>query len=256
MEGGVNHFEFIRHFFDHFFIDGLGHDLLHESVIGLLAQNLDHAALDSLVKITALEAGEDIDGFHLLGDGVRLLGGQLGAVGPVDLVAVILLGVVAGGDVQAGDSAIVQHGKAQLRGGAQGVKDAHMHAVGSHDTGGLPGEGLAVEAAVISDGDAPALCFLALGGNNVGKGLGGVTDDVHVHVVQAQLHGASETGSAELQRGKEAVLDLLLVAGDGVKLCPFLLAEGGAVQPVLIFFLVVSCHGNFLLYNWSASVSG
>ena len=249
MERRVDHLEFIRYFLDHFFIDGLSHDLLHKGVIGLLAQNLDSAALDGLVEIAGLEAGEDVNGFHLSGNGVRLLGGQLGAVSPVDLVAVILLGVVAGGDVQSGDGAVVQHGKAQLRGGAQGVKDAHMHAVGSHDAGSLPGEGLAVEAAVIGNGDALALCFLALGGNNVGEGLGSVTNDVHVHVVQAQLHGASETGSAELQRGKEAILDLLLVIGDGVKLCPFLLAEGGAVQPMLILFLVVSCHGNFLPYH-------
>ena len=248
MEGSINNLKVIRHFFDHIFINGLGHDLLHKGLIGLLPKNLDHAALDRLVKVAGLEAGEDVDGFHLSGDGIRLLGGQLGAVSPVDLVAVILLGVVAGSDVQASDGAVVQHGKAQLWGGTQGIKDAHMHAVGGHDAGRFPGEGLAVETAVIGNGNALALGFLALGGNDIGKGLGGVTDDVHVHVVQAQLHGASQAGGAELQRSKEAVLNLLLVIGDGVQLCPFFLAEGGAVQPVLVFFLVVSCHVCFLPY--------
>ena len=64
------------------------------------------------------------------GDGVGVLGRQLGAVGPVDLIAVVLLGVVAGGDVDARLTAVLPHGEAQLRRGPQGLEDAHMDAVG------------------------------------------------------------------------------------------------------------------------------
>src|SRR5699024_8411245 len=130
-------------------------------------------------------------------------------VGPVDLVAVVLLGVVAGGDVDARLAAVVPHGEAQLRGGAQGVKNAHVDAVGGADLGGGPGEGHAVVAAVHADGHASALRLLALGGDDVGEGLGGVSDDIDVHMVQPHGHGAPQAGGAELQRAVKPALDLL-----------------------------------------------
>ena len=248
VEGGVNNFELVRHSGHGLFVNGLGQNLLKEGLVGLLTQNLDLAGLHGLVKVAGLEAGENVDGLHLLGDGLCLLGRQLGAVGPVDLVAVILLGVVAGGDVQTGGGAVVQHGKAQLRRGAQILENADVDAVCGHDAGGLTGKLAAVETAVSGDGDALAHGLLALGHDDVGKRLGSVADDVDVHVVQSQLHGAAQTGGAELQGGEEAVFDLLLVAGDGVELVPLLLAEGGAVQPALVLFFIIP-HGSFLLHT-------
>ena len=141
----------------------------------------------------------------------------------------------------------MQHGKAQLRSGAQVLENADMDAVCGHDAGGLTGKLAAVETAVSGDGDTLRHGLLTLGHDDVGKGLGGVADDVDVHVVQAQLHGTAQTGGAELQGGEKAAFDLLLVAGDGVKLLPLLLAEGGAVQPALVFFLIIP-HGSFLLH--------
>ena len=49
---------------------------------------------------------------------------------PVNLIAVVFLGVVAGGDVDTRLTAVLPHGKAQLRGGTQRLKDPHMDAVG------------------------------------------------------------------------------------------------------------------------------
>ena len=119
VEGGIDHLEVVRHLLHHLFVDGLSHDLLQKRLVGLFAQDLDKAGIHSLVKIAGLEAGENVYGLHLLCNGVGLVGGQLGPVGPVDLIAVVLLGIVAGSDVEPGGGAIKQHGKAQLRGGAQ-----------------------------------------------------------------------------------------------------------------------------------------
>ncbi len=168
-----------------------------------------------------------------------MLGGQLGAVGPVDLVAVIFFGVVAGGDVDACLTAVVPHGEAQLRRGAQGLENAHMNAVGGADLRGGVGKLRAVMAAVHADGHALVHGGLPLGADDVGKALGGPADDVDVHLVQTHLHGAPQAGGAELQRAVEPALDLLVVAADGGQLRPLVLGDGVAMEPFLVFCLVV-----------------
>ena len=76
-----------------------------------------------------------------LGDDVLVHGrGDLAAVAPEDLVAVILLGVVAGRDHDAGGRALEADGIAQFRGGAQGVEQVDVDAVVGEDVGGNLGE--------------------------------------------------------------------------------------------------------------------
>ena len=250
MEGGVYDLQIVCGGLDRLGVDGHGQGLLQEGLVGLLADPLNEAGLHGFVEINGLEAGEDVDLLHLFGDGVGVVGGQLSAVGPVDLIAVVLLGVVAGGDVQTRGAAVVAHGKAQLRGGAQLVENTDMDAVGGHDAGGLSGKLHAVEAAVVGDGDALPLGLFALSGNDVGEGLGGMADHVDVHMMQAQLHGTAQAGRAELQGSEKAAFDLLRVVLDGVKLCPLPLAEGGVVQPALVFFHKVSHTKNSLIKNF------
>ena len=80
----------------------------------------------------------------------------------------------------------------------------------------------------------------ALRPDDIGKGLGGMADDMDIHVVKTDFHGAAKTGGAELQRGIEAVFNFLFVLRNGIELFPLTLGEGGAVQPSLIFFFVVA----------------
>ena len=239
VEGREDDAEVVRDLGDGLLVDGHLHDLGKEGLVGLCAHDLDHAARDGLVEGTGLEAGKDVDLLHLFGNGVRVAGRQLGAVGPVDLIAVVFLGVVAGRDVDAGGAAVMDHGERKLRGGTQRVEQPHVDAVCGHDAGGLDGEIAAVETAVVVDGDALAHRLLAFGGDDVGKGLGRVADDMDVHVVKTDLHRAAQSGGAELQRGEKAAFDLLLVAGDRVEFSPLLLGEGRAVQPALVLFFII-----------------
>ena len=205
-------------------------------------------ACTGLLEVHALHAGEDVDLLQLGGDGVGVLGRQLGAVGPVDLIAVVLLGVVAGGDVDARLTAVVADGEAQLRRGAQGFKNADVDAVAGTDLGGGVGEQHVVVAAVHADGHALLFGGLALGGDDVGEALSGPADDVDVHLVQAHLHGAPQTGGAELQRTVEAVLDLLFVAGDALQLRVLGGGEGVAAEPALVFLFVVHIGTPFRIF--------
>ena len=145
---------------------------------------------------------------------------------------------MAGGDIDAGDAAVFPDGEGELRGGAQGFEDANGDAVARHDAGGLPGKLVGVVAAVEADGHALPGALRSLGQDDLGKGLGGVADDVDVHLVQAHAHGAPQPGGAELQRGKKAAFDLLFISGDGLELGLLGLAEGGAVQPIQVSLLV------------------
>ena len=249
VEGSEDDLEFVCNFCDGISVDSLGHDVCKECLVSLFAQHFDQAFGHCLVKVHGLKAGEDIDSFHLLCNFCCRLGRQLSTVRPVYLVTIVFLGVVACGDVDTGSTAIMNDSEAQFGSGTQCVKEADMDAVCSHDAGSLASKVSTVETAVVCNSDALLLGFLTLSADNICKSLSSVADNVDVHVVQAQLHGAAKAGGAELQRSEETAFDFLFIVLDCIQLCPFLLGESGAVQPMLILFLVASGHNNnFLSY--------
>ena len=239
VEGGVYHLEAVGYLGDGGTVIDHSHDVGHEHLVRLLTQKGDKTGLHRVVKGHALHAGEDVDLLQTGGDGGGVLGRQLRAVGPVDLVAVVFLGVMAGGDVDARLAAVVPHGEAQLRRGAQGLENTHADAIGGADLRRGTGEGHAVHAAVHADGHTFLFGLIALGGDNVGKALGGPADDVYVHLVQTHLHGAPQSGGTEFQRAVEPALDLLLVPGDGLQFGLFVGVQRVAGQPTLVFPLIV-----------------
>ena len=246
VEGGVNQLEAVRHGRNGLRIDGHGHNLFQEGFIGFLSHDSDHAGLDGLVVGHDLHAGEDIDLLQLPGDGVGVLRRQLGPILPVDLIAVVLLWIVAGGDVDARLTAVVAYGEAQLRSGAQRLEDAHLDSRGGADLSGGPGKLHTVEAAVHADGHALLPGFLSLCADDVGKALGGVAHHVEVHMVQPHGHGAAKAGGAELQRAIEPALNLLGIVLDGFQLGVLFGGQHITAQPFLIFLQIVhENHSSF-----------
>ena len=235
VEGGIDHMEGIGHLGHGLPVVDHGHDVGHEPFVRLGAHDLDEALGLGIVKLHPADAGENVDLLQLTGNGGSVLGRQLGAVGPVDLIAVILLGIVAGGDIDARLTVVFPHGEAQLRRRPQRLEDTHMDAVGGADLCGGSGKLHRVVAAVHAQGHAPALGLLALSADDVGKALSGPADDVDVHLVQAHLHGATQTGGTEFQRPIEPLPDLLLIVPDALQLGVLLLAQGRGRQPLFIF---------------------
>ena len=146
VEGGVDHAEGVGHLGHGLPVVNLIQHVGEEFVIGLPAQQGDEPLGPGLFVVHGPDIVKDIQGLHLGGDGRRVLGGQLGAVGPIDLVAIVLRGIVAGGDVESGHTAVLPHGEGELRRGAHGLKKAHGDAVGGHHPGGGPGKFLGVNA--------------------------------------------------------------------------------------------------------------
>ena len=122
--------------------------------------------------------------------------------------------------------------------GRKASKQPHLDAVAGHDAGGLLGKLLRVVAAVKAHHNTAVHSLLSFGLDDLGKGLGGVADDVDIHPVQADGHGAAQTGGAELQRTEEPALDLFGIICDGSKLCLLRLAQRGGREPLLISFHV------------------
>ena len=120
-------------------------------------------------------AGQNIGLLDLIIDDGGGIIGHLAAIRAVGLVAVVLGGVVGSGDHDTGIALVVTGGKAQGRHGHQGIIDAHLDAVGGQNTGGGLGKDIALQAAVVADGDSLAA---ALGLDPVCQALGGLTDNI------------------------------------------------------------------------------
>ena len=241
VEGRVDELEVVRDLFDGLIVVDHAHDICHEAPVAVLAEHRDEALRDSLVEVRRCDAGEDVDVPKLLGNRRGVLGRQLRAVRPIDLVAVVLLGIVRRGHIDARLAAVFAHGERELGRRAQGLKELDGDAVARHDAGRGARKLHRVVAAVHADGDALFHGLFALGANHVGKALRRPADDVAVHVVKACVHRAAQARRAEFERTVEAVLDLLFIVRDGLELASLILAQRGGGEPLFIFLTVIHC---------------
>ena len=165
------------------------------------------------------------------------LGADLRAVFGVDLVAVVLGRIMAGGDDHARRRVQVAHGVAQDGHGPQRVKQENMHAVGAEHQRGLLGKFPAHPAAVVGDDHAPALSFF-VGGKKVRQSLSGPAHGVDVHAVHAHGQYAAHARRTEAQIAVKAIFDFLFIALDSLQLGHGLLIRRKIAQPRLIIFPV------------------
>ena len=246
MEGRKHDFERVGDFRDCLVIVDLLHDVGQELFVRLHAQTLNQSGTDRVIVRHGFYAVKDVDLFQTLHNGVGVFRGKLRAVLPVDFIAVVLLGVVAGRDVDTRLAVVFPDRETQFGRGAEGLKEADMDAVGGADFSGGNGEIHGVVAAVHANGDAAAFALFALGDDNVGKALRGPADHMRVHLMEAGTHGTAQSGGAELQRGIEPGLNLFGIVFDCFQFRVFFRRQGGAVQPLLVLFHEI--HTQFLHY--------
>ena len=184
-----------------------------------------HFATDEFHEVFVLLELHVFDGHlvHLVDDALVVGREHLCAVAPVGLVAVVLLGIVAGRDVDAGHGTELTYGETDLGCRAQSFKEEGADAVGREDCGHGLGKEAAVVAAVVTHDDAELAAPAAGIGfqDVVGKSLRGHADDVLVHAVGARAHDAAKASRAEFKAAVEALNELSLVgvfhhAADGL----------------------------------------
>ena len=78
-------------------------------------------------------------------------------------------------------------------------------AVSGTNTGSFPGKHIALDAAVIANGDRERISG---GFQIVAKTLGDLADDKNVHAVGARTEHAAQSAGAEFKIGIKAVVDL------------------------------------------------
>ena len=200
-------------------------------VTDVLDQALGHAVL----KGDQLGAGQDIGFLNFGVDDVGGLVGHLAAVRAVGLVAVVLGGVVAGRDHDTGVAVVIAGRKAQRGHGHKGAVDADLDAVGGQHLGSGPGEQVALDAAVIADGNGLAA---ALGLDPVGKALGRLTDNVNIHTVGACTDDAAQARCTELQGHSKTVLNGGIVTLDAFQLGLEVSVVQLCSEPTLIHILI------------------
>ncbi len=182
---------------------------------------------------------------YLLGHALVVGRGELGAVLPVNLVAVVLRRVVAGGDVDARDAAQLAHGEGQLRGGTQGLKFVRLDAVGRQRESRLLRKLRGHAAGIV--GDSHALVLASLFDDVVGKALGRPAHHINVHAVDACADDAAKSRSAELKVHIKSLFYLLLVILDGAQLLLGGLVEVWILKPFLI-------NAHVILHNCSITL--
>ena len=163
---------------------------------------------------------------------------DLAAVGPVNLVAVVLGRVVAGRHADTRAAAQVAHRPGQCRGGFQPGVEVGGNAVGGQHAGGLAAEQLTLMAAVVPDGD---LFRQVCGVDVIRQALRGAADGVDVHAVAARADHAAQAARAKSQVTVKAVVDGIGIILDAVQFGGQVRVLHRAGAPEVIQFCIV--HG-------------
>lgn len=177
---------------------------------------------------------QHVDFFHFRQHALGGLQGDLPAVRAVHLVAVVLLGVVAGRNHDARGRAQAPDREGQLRGGAQAVKQVDPQpALGQHQRA-LPGELPGAVARVVGDGHPLFRRVPALGEQVPGQAQRGPPHHIPVHAVDARAQHPAQPAGAELQVAPEPVEDLVRVVLYGNQLVPASRVQPGVRKKCLI----------------------
>ena len=158
---------------------------------------------------------------------------HLAAVRAVGLVAVVLCRVVRSRYHDAGVALIISCREGKRWNGHQGVIDSYVDAIGGQHACGFLGKDIALQPAVIGNGNrlAAALCEYP-----VGKALGCLAHYPDVHPVGACTECSAQTGGTELQGNRKTVFNLILIVPDFQQLRQKIGILQVMGQPAFVFF--------------------
>ena len=210
---------------------GLG---FHPAGEGFLDEVLEHGLGNGFQQaaLAGLRLGQPAQ--RLVGHPVDVAGdlrghvvGDLAAVRAVDLIAVVLAGVMAGGDDHARVAAQGAHRKGKHGCGHQGAVDQGAQALFGQHAGGDVGKVPGAEPGVVGDGHGTPARLQQV----VRQALAGPGHGVLVHAVGAHAQGAAQAARAEGQLLGEAAQGFLLVLRNQKGGCPRPFVKDGAVAP-------------------------
>ena len=140
VERCIHNGDLVLHLVNGLLVHNLGLYLGNILVINLLADHLVLARCRCGCLVRGLYRGQILNGQHLISNALVMRRCKLGAVLPIYLIAVVFRRVVAGCDVDAGNTAKLPDCKGQLRRGAQRLKLVCLNTVGCQGHGRLHGK--------------------------------------------------------------------------------------------------------------------
>ena len=149
-----------------------------------------------------------------VGNALYGLGGHLAAVRPVDLIAVIFAGVVAGGNDHARDAAQVPHREREHRHRPQRGEQVRLYARSRQHQRGFAGEHIAHQAGIVGDGHA-LFCAAGMREDILGQRARHAAHVVFVHAVRACAEHAAHARRTKFEIAVKAILDFGGVVFDG-----------------------------------------
>ena len=197
--------------------DALSIDRVHKCVQNLVRNIPDRPRGEGRAKPGNLCARKIIHAIQQLDHALCRLRRHLAAVGAIDLIAVIFRRIVAGRHADAKPAVQMAHRKAQRRHRLQPGIEIGRDAVRGKHRRRLAREDIALDAAVVADGNRLRQISLVQIRRDR---LCGTADDIEIHPVRPGAEDAAQAGRAELQIAVKRVGDLLLVALHRGKLLP------------------------------------
>ena len=225
---------------------GLLQNFRHIFLVHFRAEQSNHSRCVRVFSGHCAYIPENIIFVHGSGNLCGVLRGQLRAVRPIDFVAVVLLCIVAGCDVDSCDGTGFTERKGELGRRPETLEEVDVNAVGSQNAGGLRGKFRTVVAGVEGDGDAASNLFTAAV-DQVCEPLCRIADRICIHAVQSGPHDAPQSGRSEIQHTGEPVRQFLRVAAQRLQLVLCGRIDTVAGQPLFIFLHVIHNSDSFLV---------
>ena len=205
--------DLILHAVNRALIDYLCLDLCNIFVVDRCTDDLVESFCLCLLCSHRLNGGKIGDRHNFLSHALVMRRCKLCAVLPVNLVAVVLRRVVAGGDVDAGDAAKLADGKGKLRRRAQRLEPVRLDAICRQCQrcflGKFRGHMTGVKC------DRHAFCRAALLDDVICQSLGRTADGVDIHPVNTCTDDAAQSCRTKLQIHIETLFNLIFIALNG-----------------------------------------
>ena len=212
--------------------DGLTLYLFGKGGEDFLRDVADQTGGEGCVKISPLDIGKNVQRVDLGKDSGGRLGSDLATVRAIDLIAVVFGWVVRGRNHDAGTARENAYRIAETGCGHQLGIEVNAYAVCREDSRCCFAEDVALQAAVVADGDGRGR---KLPDDIVGQALRGFGNGIDIHAVGARSQDAAEAAGAE---GEVAVEGVLNLSGRHCGKGGLDFRLGGQLKPTIIFLLI------------------
>ena len=170
---------------------------------------------------------------------VRNLRADLAAVGPIDLVAVVVLRIVGGGDVDAGNRADLADQESQFGRRPEIRENKGRNAVLRQDHSGQFRELMGKMSGIVGDDDAFVLFSRRFFQNELRDAFRRPADRIVIHTHRARADLAAQTRCAEDHVRDKTFLKLFLIALKRQKFFMKRIAFGKRFQPDPVSLLII-----------------